>query len=63
VIVSDGIGHKIQAEIQVEPGNTPPKIQDQGSVGQSHALSAVMGISLIFNLCAVIVLMRKKNPL
>ncbi|RLB93985.1 MAG: hypothetical protein DRH26_02475 [Deltaproteobacteria bacterium] len=64
VTVSDGIGHKIQADIQVEPGNTPPlKIQDQGSVGQSHALSAAMGISLIFNLCTVIVLMRRKKPL
>jgi len=62
VIVSDGIGHKIQVQVQVEPGNAPPKIQDQGSVGH-HALSAAIGISLIFNLCAVIVLMRRKKPL
>ena len=62
VIVSDGMGHKIQAEILVGPGNTPSlKIQDQDSAGQSRALSAGMGISLIFNLCAVIVLMRRKN--
>lgn len=61
VVVSDGIGHKIQ--VQVEPGNAPPKIQDQNFVGQSHTLSAAMGVSLIFNLWAVIVLMRRKKPL
>jgi len=61
VTVSDGIGHKIQAEIQVEPGNAPSKSQGQGSVRQYHALSAAMGISLIFNLWAVIVLMRRKR--
>ena len=60
VTVSDGMGHKIQA--QVEPGNIPPiKIQNQGSLGHSHALTAAMGISLIFNLCAGIVLMRRKK--
>lgn len=63
VIVNDGIGHKIQVQVQVEPGNAPPKIIDQGSLGQSHALSTAMGISLIFNLCAFIVLMRRKKPL
>ncbi|WP_457552820.1 hypothetical protein [Desulfobacula sp.] len=64
VNVSDGIGHKIQAQVQVEPGNTPPiKIQDPGYIGQSHTLSAAMGISLIFNLYAGIVVMRRKKPL
>ena len=62
VNVGDGMGHKIQAQVQVEAGNTPSsEIQDPGSMGQSNALPAAMGISLIFNLCAFIVLMRKKN--
>ena len=61
VTVSDGMGHKIQAEVQIEPGNAPPKIKEQGFPGQSRAVSAGMGISLIFNLWAVLVLMRRKN--
>ena len=63
VNVSDGMGHKIQAQVQVEPKDTPSSgIQESGSIGQSHALPAAMGISLIFNLYAGIVLMRRKKP-
>jgi nickel transport protein len=62
VNVSDGMGHKIQAQVQVEPGKNPSsKIQDPVSTGHSRALLAVMGISLIFNLCAGIVLVRRKK--
>ncbi len=68
VTVSDGMGHKIQGQVQVEPESEQTSAlevtpRDPNSKALSKPLSAVLGISLIFNLCLGVLLVRRKNPL
>lgn len=69
VDVSDGMGHKIQGQVQVAPESeseleSGPKVtpRDKNQNALSGPLSAVLGISLIFNLCLGLLLVRRKNP-
>ncbi|MCP4117579.1 MAG: DUF4198 domain-containing protein [Desulfobacteraceae bacterium] len=66
VEVSDGMGHKIQGRVQVQPEQTQesaPKTatRDQNPKALSKPLSAVLGISLIFNLCMGVLLVRRNK--
>ena len=62
--VSDGMGHKIQGQVQVDPEQaSASKVTPRGqnSAVMSKPLSAVLGISLIFNLCLGVLLVRRKK--
>jgi nickel transport protein len=66
VTVSDGMGHKIQGQVMVAPESeqtSAPKVTtpDQNPAALSKPLSAVLGISLIFNLCLGVLLVRRRK--